>query len=170
MRSIALSLFLLLFTVGTTVAQTDSSACPCCTDAHAAFDFWVGAWDVFNKAGAQVGENRIEKVENKCVLTELWTGAQGGTGRSFNYYSAADSTWNQLWLDNKGSKLELKGRAEPGKMILQSELMPGQRVDFYRNRITWTANDDGTVTQLWEILDKDGKVLQTAFEGIYKRK
>ena len=89
---------------------------------------------------------------------------------SFNYYNAADSTWNQLWLDNKGSKLELKGHAEPGKMILQSELMPGQRVDFYRNRITWTANADGTVTQLWEILDKDGAVLQTAFEGIYKRK
>ena len=170
MRSLALSMLLLLFTVNTSVAQSDSSDCPCCTKQHAAFDFWVGDWNVFNTAGTQVGENRIEKVENNCVLTELWTGAAGGTGRSFNYFNAADSTWNQLWLDNKGTKLELKGRPAQGKMVLQSELIPGRQIDFYRNRITWTANADGTVTQLWEILDKDNKVLQTAFEGIYKRK
>ena len=55
-------------------------------------------------------------------------------------------------------------------MILSSELMPGQKIDFYRNRITWTKNEDGSVTQLWEIVDKQDKLLSIAFKGIYKQK
>ncbi len=36
------------------------------------------------------------------------------------------------------------------------------------NRITWTANEDGTVRQLWEILEGE-KVVNTAFDGIYRK-
>lgn len=148
-------------------AQED---CACCTEMHQQFDFWVGEWVVSDTSGNIVGENTIVKLEDECIVSEHWRGAAGLTGRSYNYYNQADSTWNQLWIDSSGSNLSLKGYAEPGKMILQSELQKGQQVDWYFNRITWTKNEDGSVTQLWEILDKNEKRLTVAFHGIYRLK
>lgn len=149
------------------VAQDD---CACCTEYHSEFDFWVGDWQVYDTLGNLVGENTIEKLESNCIVSEHWRGAKGLTGRSYNYFNTSDSTWNQVWIDSGGNHLELKGTAAKGKMVLKSELLKGTRIDFYANRITWSENDDGTVTQLWEILDKNDAVLSVAFKGIYKRK
>jgi hypothetical protein len=125
---------------------------------------------VFDTTGKIVGENLIIKLENNCIISEHWKDVSGGSGRSYNYYNSSDSTWNQVWVDSQGSNLVLKGNAEKNKMILRSELMPGKKVDLYRNSITWTKNEDGTVTQLWEILDKKDAILTTAFHGIYRLK
>lgn len=144
--------------------------CPCCTENHTMFDFWVGDWVVHDTTGAHVGDNTIEKLEDGCILSEHWRGAKGSTGRSYSYFNRTDGTWNQVWIDSKGGNLVLKGKAEKGKLVLQSDLQKGQRVPLYRNRVTWTANPDGTVTQLWEIVDDKDNVLSVAFLGVYKRK
>ena len=148
-------------------AQTN---CKCCTDYHKQFDFWVGDWIVTDTTGTKVGENLVVKLESDCIVNEYWQGSAGITGRSYNYFNLSDSTWNQVWIDNQGGNLVLKGYAGENEMILKSELLKGKRVDWYANRITWTKNDDGTVTQLWEIIDKNEKLLSQAFKGIYKRK
>ena len=163
-----LIILFLLFSIGTSIAQEDN--CTCCTVHYTEFDFWVGEWDVYDVNGKKVGENSIVMLEDNCILNEHWRGTAGSTGRSYNYFNASDSTWNQLWLDNNGGNLVLKGKAEPNKMILSSTLLKGKKIDWYYNRITWTNNDDGTVTQHWEILDKNNKVLGTVFKGLYKRK
>ncbi|NNC82974.1 MAG: hypothetical protein HKN79_05305 [Flavobacteriales bacterium] len=168
MRSIILLFMLFISYHG--MAQVDSTACACCTPEHRLFDFWVGDWTVYDTSGTVMGENLIQVLEDGCILNERWVGSQGSTGRSYNYYHRADSTWNQLWIDNSGNPLILKGTGSPGQMILQSELIPGQRIDLYRNRITWTLQEDGTVTQVWDILDKTDNVLQTVFYGIYRKK
>ncbi len=147
-------------------AQTE---CNCCTPNHQQFDFWVGDWDVYDTSGKKVGENKIEKLESECIVSENWKGATGGSGRSYNYYNAADSTWNQVWISNSGNNLVLKGRAAPNKMILKSELIESKKGNYY-NQITWTKNEDGSVTQLWEVLNNNGESLSVAFEGIYKLK
>ena len=148
-------------------AQDD---CACCSEYHHQFDFWVGEWIVYDTAGNVVGENTISKLEKGCIISEHWRGAQGTTGRSYNYFNPSDSSWNQVWIDSNGSNLVLKGKAQPGIMKMKSELLPGQKVDWYYNQITWTRNPDNSVTQLWEILDKDENVLAVAFRGIYKKK
>lgn len=148
-------------------AQTN---CSCCSEPNKQFDFWVGHWTVKNPQGTIVGENQISKIEDNCVLQEKWTGSKGSTGTSMNYYDTTDNTWNQLWVDNKGSVLKLKGGFSSGKMILKSDLIKGKKVALYYNQITWTKNDDGTVTQLWEIYDNEHKLLQTLFTGIYYQK
>ena len=125
---------------------------------------------VFDSAGNKVGENNIEKLEHGCLISEHWQSTSGGSGRSFNYVDISDSTWHQVWVDSHGGQLELKGRAGKDVMTLAGELLPGQKVDFYRNRITWTKNTDGSVTQLWEILDKYNHTLKTVFKGIYRKK
>jgi len=157
----------MIITTNISLAQID---CLCCTDFHKQFDFWVGEWMVYDTAGTKLGENNIVKLGDNCILNEHWKGAKGSTGRSYNYFDLSDSTWNQVWIDNQGGNLVLKGKAEENKMILQSKLIKGKKVDWYRNRITWTNNEDESVTQFWEILDKNGNQLAVAFKGIYKRK
>jgi len=163
-----LFLFLLLILAQNDLKAQDS--CACCTDQHQQFDFWVGEWNVYDTLGTLVGENTIEKLVAECLLSEHWRGASGGTGRSYNYYNQSDSTWNQVWIDGTGSNLVLKGKLVGRNMVLQSELLPGQKIDWYRNRITWIPNRDGSVIQLWEILNKQDKVITQAFKGIYKKK
>lgn len=124
---------------------------------------------VYDTTGNKVGENSISKIENNCALVEHWKGALGGTGTSMNYYDKTDNTWNQLWIDSKGSILKLKGQLKAGKMVLRSELQKGQKIDWYYNQITWTPNKDGSVSQLWEVYNKQDQLLNTLFLGIYKK-
>ena len=162
-------LFLLLwcFLIPTLIYSQEN--CACCSSNHKNFDFWVGDWEVFNAEGVKIGENLVEKLEDNCIVSENWTGVNGNSGKSFNYYQPIDSTWNQLWISNTGNILKLKGHAEIDKMILLSDLQQNEKGSFF-NRITWTKNNDGTVTQLWEILNSDQQAVKTAFKGIYKRK
>jgi hypothetical protein len=148
------------------ISQED---CACCTKQHHQFDFWVGDWEVFNDKGDKMGENLVEKLEDNCILNENWTGTKGGSGKSYNYYDPSDETWNQLWISNTGNILKLKGKASENMMVLKSEPVTGEKGDYY-NQISWTKNEDGSVTQLWEIYDLQGKPLSDAFKGTYRKK
>ena len=165
MQALLITLALFLCTL---FGQAQTS-CNCCTANHQQFDFWVGDWDVYDTGGKKVGENKIEKLENDCIVSENWKGTTGGSGKSYNYYNTADSTWNQVWISNSGNNLVLKGKAATNKMILKSELIKNEKGNYY-NQITWTKNEDNTVTQLWEIINEKGESLSVAFEGIYKLK
>ena len=162
-----LLIILILFSVTNTLnAQND---CPCCDETHKQFDFWIGNWIVLDSLGNKAGENKVSKIEDGCIITEHWTGAKGGTGSSYNYYDKSDSTWNQLWVDNKGNILKLKGQFESDKMILKSDLVKDKNDNLYSNQITWSKNEDGTVSQLWEIIDKNNQPIKNVFLGIYNR-
>jgi hypothetical protein len=149
-------------------AQT-TSACACCSEPHKQFDFWLGHWDVYDTTGKKVGENLIESMESGCGLRENWRSNQQ-TGTSTNYFDPADNTWNQLWIDNAGTILSLKGAYNNNKMELKSAMMQGKKVAFYYNVITWEKNKDGTVTQIWDVRENTGKLVSRAFKGIYKLK
>lgn len=155
-----------------TFSQNDSTTtekpCACCSSTYKQFDFWVGNWTVYDTTGKEVGKNTIIKLEDNCVLNEHWTGI-GSTGRSYNYFNNTDSTWNQVWIDNSGGNLVLKGNLKKeGVMILRSEFLQGQKGKYY-HQITWTKNEDNTVTQQWDIQNEEHKTINTAFIGIYKK-
>ncbi len=149
-----------------TLTQDD---CPCCSKPYNQFDFWVGEWTVYDTAGNIVGENTIQKVEDGCLLTERWVGSGGSTGRSINFFDKTDSSWNQTWVDNSGNILNLKGNLIDGSMVMESNLIKGTKIDYYKNQISWKPNNDNSITQKWEILDKNDNVLQLIFLGIYKK-
>ncbi|MBK9109702.1 MAG: hypothetical protein IPM92_15335 [Saprospiraceae bacterium] len=109
----------------------------------------------------------IQYIQDSCVILENWKSAQL-TGTSYNYYDPTEKTWNQLYLDNKGTILKLKGNFVMGKMILESETIKGKNYN-YKNKITWQVLENGAVSQKWDIVDADGKILSVAFDGIYKR-
>jgi hypothetical protein len=149
--------------------QNIQNDCACCTIEHNQFDFWIGEWNVYDTIGNLVGENTIASIQDHCVIEENWK-SKSGTGTSYNYYDNVDSTWNQVWIDNKGRPLVLKGRFNDGKMILRSKLTKGQKINEFYNQITWQKMPDETVVQTWEALDPDLKSIAVIFKGIYKKK
>ena len=149
--------------------ELSQSQCACCSEPYTEFDFWKGNWSVKDTSGNKVGDNTITKVESNCILKEKWVGSKGGTGTSINFYDKADSTWNQTWVDNNGDVLRLKGGLVNETMVLKSNIIKGKKMNYY-NQIAWTPNQDGTVTQLWELYDVNKNLLHTLFKGIYHPK
>lgn len=143
--------------------------CACCTESYLQFDFWVGKWEVKDTNDILVGRNHIIKKEDGCIIAESWTGAGTSSGSSYNYFDKSDSTWNQLWIDNNGGNLKLKGKATGNKMTLKSDLIQGKEGSYY-HQIEWTNNADSTVTQQWNIYTEFDQFISTAFLGIYKRR
>jgi hypothetical protein len=162
-----LLLTIMLFVGSVCMAQSEK--CACCTENHKAFDFWIGSWNVTNADGTAAGKNIIEKIQDRCVLKESWTSATGNfTGTSTNFYNLRTEQWEQLWIDNSGTHLKLKGNRVGDQMILSSEKFTHTDGNEYVNRITWTANGDGTVRQIWEVLNGD-EVVNVAFDGLYEK-
>ncbi|HVS53212.1 MAG TPA: hypothetical protein VHD62_12725 [Opitutaceae bacterium] len=132
------------------------------------FDFWIGEWTVTTPDGKTAGENRIEAIAGGRGLLENWTGVDGSSGKSLNTFNAGRRQWQQFWVGSGGAVLELAGGLEGGgRMVLvgHGSMQPGTL-----HRIAWTPNADGSVRQLWESSNDDGKTWQTLFDGLYRRK
>ncbi len=118
------------------------------------------------------GHNTIQPLYNGCSLHEKWRGAGVSRGESFNTYDASRGVWHQTWVDNRGTLLTLEGGIKNGAMVLSGEgpavSNGNSEVKRAQHRITWQPNEDGTVTQTWDIGGPDS--WQTIFSGRYQRK
>ena len=164
------SIFLLYFFVVSASYAQQNSECNCCTAAYKAFDFWIGDWETYNPDGTLAGTNNIYKIQGNCALQENWTSAKAGyTGTSYTFYNAQKQQWEQIWIDNQGQSLHLKGNKIGNQMILKSEKIKSKSGGVLYNKITWTNNKNGTVRQLWET-SSDLKKWTIVFDGLYKKK
>jgi len=115
------------------------------------------------------GHNRISDILGGCVLLEEYRGERGGyEGKSFNYYDPTDDQWHQVWVDNGGLRLHLSGHFADGKMVLSGERI-GKDGAPVTDRITWHANADGTVRQVWDTSTDKGASWKTIFDGLYEK-
>ncbi len=147
----------------------DNTSCNCCTETHAQFDFWIGTWTVANPDGSAAGKNVIDKIQDNCILRENWTSSRPGyTGTSHNYFNAKTKQWEQIWVDNQGQSLHLKGNRKGNQMILRTDDETNKDGQAFYHRVTWTQNDDGSVRQLWETITNE-KDISIAFDGLYKK-
>lgn len=149
------------------------SATPRCDgDAYKAFDFWVGTWDVFSVGGPQdgglAGTNRITKKENGCLVLEEWTGSDGSTGQSYNYYDPARDKWRQVWV-SAGAVIDYEGGLdEAGTMRLEGTITyrGGKTAPF---KGTWTSQKDGSVLQDFRQYSDKSEKWEPWFTGRYVR-
>ena len=168
-RTIAFLLLLSVSTFSNKIMAQNSSKSPCQEKEYKQFDFWLGNWKVYDTKGKLIGTNNIVKLTNACGMQENWISKTSSSkGTSYNYYNKSDNSWNQVWIDNSGFSLELKGNYTNNKMILKSKLVNGKKGNFY-HRITWTNNPDGSVTQIWDYISPQGTIIQEAFRGNYKK-
>lgn len=165
-----LRLFFLFFSFSVIVVNAQSNPCNCCTEKHAEFDFWIGEWQVTNPDGSIAGTNTITKSQNNCLLQENWASANGKvTGTSNNFYNYKTKQWEQIWVDNMGGNLHLKGERKDNQMILRTDDEKNKKGETFYHRITWTLNDDGSVHQYWETIT-NGNDVTVAFDGLYQKK
>ena len=168
-RIVTSLLVLLMLLFSSLINGQNTKKAPCSGEKYSQFDFWIGNWNVYDTSGKLIGTNKLVKMQNNCVMQENWESKTSPSkGTSYNYYNRTDDSWNQVWVDNSGFSLVLKGKLVDGKMVLKSDLIKSKKGNFY-NRVTWSKNKDNSVTQVWEYLDKNGKVISEAFRGIYKK-
>ena len=131
------------------------------------FDFWVGRWEVKDKAGMVLGSNVVESLLGGKVLQEHWQGTKGGGGTSLNAYLPGKKVWHQTWVDDQGSVLELEGGLEGASMVMSGETTTqmGRQLE----RISWTPLPDGRVRQFWQQSLDGGVSWKPVFEGYYRR-
>lgn len=170
MKRVTILFFLLLiFNTTKLMSQTKENNCVCCSENYNQFNFWLGEWDVYDSANNLVGTNSISKQYNNCVIQEKWISEGKNRGTSLNFFDKSDGFWHQIWVDNSGYILNLKGKFINGSMILKSEIIENEKGNYY-NQISWTKNTDNTVTQLWEVFSENNDKLSEAFRGIYKKR
>lgn len=151
------------------VAQVERNSTPCLYDTRlAALDFWVGDWTVTGKMGKVVGENHIQRVLNGCAYLETWEGMGGMRGHSLNFFDPAAGVWKQDWVDGHGGTILYEGRLVNGAMVLEGEQIQLDGT-VSLSRMTLTPNADGTVTQLIEDSEDQGKTWKTGWELTYTR-
>jgi hypothetical protein len=137
---------------------------------HQQFDFWVGAWNVEDTKGNAVGKNVIERLEQGCMLMENWTGLQGGTGKSINFFDATSHKWRQTWVSSTGNVNEYQGELKDGAMRFEGKLSGRGGNAGALLRLTFFPLGPDKVRQFSEISTDGGKTWQVNYDFIYKRK
>jgi len=136
------------------------------------FDFWLGEWNVYSNDEKRdfQGTNSITKHHGNCLIMENWTSAQGGTGRSMNYYDPVEDQWRQLWVAGGYSIDYTGGLDDSGTMVLNG------KINYYKTRKSqafrgkWTPNADGSVRQFFEQQDPETNEWSVWFDGLYLRR
>ena len=136
----------------------------------AAFDFWVGEWEVHVASGQFAGTNVITREQKSCVLVENWTSASGGSGMSINYLDKTTNEWVQIWNDASGSQINIRGGMTDEGMLLSGTIHYVANGTTAAFRGLWTQLEDGRVRQFFEQSSDDGETWAPWFEGFYTRK
>lgn len=155
---------------------TESQSPPesiCETGQHFAdFDFWLGEWNVYTNDEKRVfqGTNSITKHHKNCLIMENWTSAQGGTGRSMNYFDPVENQWRQLWVAGGYSIDYTGGLDESGAMVLKGKINYYNTGKSHAFRGVWTPNADGSVRQFFEQQAPETGEWVVWFDGLYVRR
>lgn len=155
-------------------AQSQSSvddkkpASLCAAGAYRDFDFWAGEWIVRSASGEEVGRNSVQPDQRGCALIERWTGLNGGTGISINFYDPVLRVWTQQWVGS-GFVLTMTGGLVDGEMVLEGPLHYLRDTRATRLRGTWSRLPDGRVRQHFVESADGGNTWTEWFDGYYSR-
>ncbi len=168
MRALPRPLAIMLLVALSAPLPAESQVPACTSDAHRAFDFWVGSWEVRRPDGTVAGHNTIRRLMGGCALHERYTTPTGYEGESLNIYDASRGVWHQTWVDSGGLLLTLEGGFSEGRMVLEGETRDSLG-NATLNRITWSPlkSEPDRVRQHWEVSRDGGGTWTTAFDGLY---
>ncbi|MHA7818500.1 MAG: hypothetical protein ACX930_02510 [Erythrobacter sp.] len=144
----------------------------CETEAHAAFDFWVGEWEVYpNGSDTKAADSRIERVSAGCVIRETWLPLRGGGGTSMSFINHRSARWEQVWVGSDGKRVDFSGGVVGDTMVLTGYWDGvGANGGDVLMRMTYSLQDDGSVRQHGEGSTDHGVSWQTSFDLIYRPK
>ena len=156
-----------------TPAQTQAASNTCTTAPYRAFDFWLGEWDVVDRASNQpAGRSSITLHDDDCVIQEVWTGANPhDTGRSLNMYDITSGSWLQFWMNTIGDVSRFEGGPTPDggmRMAAMNETRPGGHRTVALG-IEWSRQADGAVRQHGIYSLDGGQTWADRYDYTYRR-
>lgn len=157
-------------------AQTAAPPAPppsaCASEEYAAFDFWLGQWEVAPNGVEPNGtSSTIERVSSGCVIREHWKPISGRDGTSISFFNSETGRWEQVWVGSDGQRVDFAGGIVDGKMVLTGYWRgAGQNGSDVLVRMTYTKREDGSVQQFGEASTDHGLSWQTSFDLIYTPK
>lgn len=151
-------------------AQAVPPVLPCGDKAHAAFDFWVGEWDVYPSGkNTLVAHSRIEKLYGGCAIRENWMPLKGTGGGSLSNLDPATGRWHQEWIGSAPGRVEFDGGPVGDRMVLTGFWRgSGPKGEDGLTRMTYSKAADGSVRQLGEFSRDQGLSWLTTFDFIYR--
>lgn len=156
-------------------AQTPSASPPppppnCSAAEHHALDFWIGEWDAFRADNNRLsGRSSITASDDGCIVNENWTSIGQPfpySGRSLNLYVRDTQHWEQYWADSTGTPIHFVGGVIAGRAVQMSTLSASGSPAQWQ-RVTFTPNADGTVTQQGDT-SPDGQTWTLSYRLIYR--
>ncbi|MEL7445038.1 MAG: hypothetical protein AAGK02_04410 [Pseudomonadota bacterium] len=144
----------------------------CASPMHAAFDFWVGEWDVFHAGSEEkVADSTIERTHGGCAVIENWKPLNGRGGTSLNHFDANTGEWHQKWMGTGPHAVEFTGGPTVSGMVITGYWRDyvGQGRSAWV-RMTYSRNEDGSVRQFGEASVDYGVTWNASFDLLYRPK
>lgn len=137
---------------------------------YAAFDFWVGDWDVVRTGtDAVVARSLIEKLYAGCAVRENWMPLRGGPGGSLNGYDPRTKQWRQTWIGAAPGPVYFTGGMEGDRMVLAGDWPgSGPNGEDGITRMTYSRVEGASVRQHGEFSGDGGKTWATTFDFTYR--
>lgn len=153
------------------INKVERNAYPCLSDENARhFDFWLGEWDVY-VGDQKVGENYITRAQGGCAIHENYITTRNYAGQSINFYSPVDEKWHQHWVGSSGDVYNyVEIDKKEGMLQFLSDFKNPFNDNLSLSRLTFTLNEDGTVSQLFESSTDNGETWTSSFDGLYKKR
>lgn len=155
-----------------TTAQPIPPPAPCEGPEFAAFDFWVGEWEVYAPGReAPVANSLIEKLYAGCAIRENWMPLRGGGGGSLSAFDPKTGRWHQTWIGGGPGPVFFDGGPAENAMVLTG-WWPGSGPNGEDGwtRMTYSPLDGGAVRQHGEFSADHGLSWVTSFDFTYRRK
>jgi hypothetical protein len=141
----------------------------CATAQHRAFDFWVGAWDVYPTGTDRlVAHSLIERRYDGCAIRENWMPLQGQGGGSFSAFRPESGRWRQAWVDSSGAWVEFSGGMEGEAMVLTGPWRGAANGQDGIVRMRYTREAGGAVRQHGEVSTDNGATWAPSFDFTYR--
>lgn len=137
---------------------------------YAAFDFWVGEWDVYPaNSDSPIAKSVIEKLYGGCAIRENWMPLRGAGGGSLTGRDGATGRWRQTWIGSAPGPVHFEGGPSDGRMILTG-WWPGSgpKGEDGLTRMIYSRLDRGAVRQHGEFSADHGVTWQTSFDFTYR--
>ncbi|HLJ36688.1 MAG TPA: hypothetical protein VKU38_23730 [Ktedonobacteraceae bacterium] len=133
------------------------------------FDFWLGEWDLTWSNGGH-GTNSIQAILDGKVILETFNAdpADAFQGMSFSVYNPLLGKWQQTWVDNQGTYLDLVGGYQEGKMILERTDNGGEKSIL--QRMIFSNITDTHLDWSWERSQDYGTTWESLWQIHYQRK
>ena len=163
---------LILAALQSAAAQLPAAPPPpaCASEAHRAFDFWVGRWDVYRTdTDALVAHSLIERMYDGCAIRESWMPHGRAGGGSLSSYDPAARRWRQVWVDSANGYATFEGGVESGAMVLTGHWRgfngPGTEA---LARMTYARREGGAVSQRVESSSDGGRTWTLSADFVYR--